>query len=135
MLSDMTAPKDRTNMNRTPCSPANSILEGDLELAVQQQTLKKLVVAETPEGFYVVAQLKWAGNKEWYLTTRRERTKPRLFKDLKRLNDHLKEAYPTDSVEILRNQEVPEQGEPTPPETAVPQTKKKTKKTTKKGNQ
>lgn len=131
----MTAPKDRTNMNRTPCSPANSILEGDLELAVQQQTLKKLVVAETPEGFYVVAQLKWAGNKEWYLTTRRERTKPRLFKDLKRLNDHLKEAYPTDSVEILRNQEVPEQGEPTPPETAVPQTTKKTKKTTKKGNQ
>ena len=60
MLSDMTAPNDRTHMNRTPCSPANSILEGDLELAAQQQTLKKLIVAETPEGFYVVAQLKWA---------------------------------------------------------------------------
>jgi uncharacterized protein with von Willebrand factor type A (vWA) domain len=134
MLSDMTAPKDRTNMNRTPCSPANSILEGDLELAVQQQTLKKLVVAETPEGFYVVAQLKWAGNKEWYLTTRRERTKPRLFKDLKRLNDQLKAAYPTDSVEILRNQVVPEQGKATHPASALPQTEEKAKKTTKKGN-
>lgn len=125
-------------MNRTPCSPANSILEGDLELAVQQQTLKKLTIAETPDGFYVVAQLKWAGNKEWYLTTRRERDQPRLFKDLKRLNDHLKTAYPTDSVEILRNQQLPPQGEPAAPVAApvtpIPQPEKKTKKMTKKGN-
>lgn len=131
----MTAPTDRTHMNRTPCSPANSILEGDLELAVQQQTLKKLTIAETPDGFYVVAQLKWAGNKEWYLTTRREREQPRLFKDLKRLNDHLKTAYPTDSVEILRNQQLPPQGETATPETVEPQQpEKKPKKTTKKGN-
>lgn len=101
-------------MNRIPCSPANSVLEGDLELAVQQQTLKKIQVAETPEGFFVIAQLKWAGNKEWYLTTRRERTKPRLFKDLRRLNDLLKVAYHTDTVEILRNQTVPEPGEQPP---------------------
>lgn len=98
-------------MNRIPCSPANSILEGDLELAVQQQTLKKLSIAETSDGFYVIVQLKWAGNKEWYLTTRRERTQPRLFKDLKRLNDHLKADYPTDSIEIIRNQKMPEAGE------------------------
>lgn len=121
-------------MNRTPCSPANSILEGDLELAVQQQTLKKLTIAETPDGFYVIAQLKWAGNKEWYLTTRREREQPRLFKDLKRLNDHLKTAYPTDSVEILRNQELPAQGEPVAPVTTVSQAKKKGKNSTKKGD-
>lgn len=106
----MTAPNDRASMNRTPCSPANSILEGDLELAVQQETIKKLIVAETPEGFYVVVQLKWAGTKEWYLTTRRERTRPKLFKDLKRLNDHLKETYPTDKFELLRNQKVPARG-------------------------
>lgn len=107
----MTAHNDKASMNRTPCSPANSILEGDLELAVQQETLKKLIVAETPEGFYVVVQLKWAGTKDWYLTTRRERTKPKLFKDLKRLNDHLKETYPTDRFELLRNQKVPARGE------------------------
>lgn len=121
-------------MNRTPCSPANSILEGDLDLAVQQETLKKLIVAETPEGFYVVAQLKWAGNKEWYLTTRRERTKPKLFKDLKRLNDHLKEAYPTDSFELLRNQTVPEKGEQQAPITPAEPETTKGKRTTKKGD-
>lgn len=97
-------------MHRLPCGPSNSLLEGDLELAIRQETLKKLTVAETESGFYVIAQLKWADSKEWYLTTRRERTKPRLFKDLKRLNDHLKTAYPTNSVEILRNQLVPEPG-------------------------
>lgn len=95
-------------MQRTPCGPGNSLLEGDLELAIKQESLKKLTVAETVHGFYVIAQLKWAGNKEWYLTTRRDRTKPRLFKDLKRLNDHLKVAYPTDSIEILRNEVIPE---------------------------
>lgn len=95
-----------------PCSPANSVLEGDLEFAIQQETLKKLVVAETPEGYYVVAEFKWA-DKEWYLTTRRERSQPKLFKDLNRLNDHLKTAYPTDSIEILRNQKLP------PPEAAT----------------
>lgn len=97
-------------MNRIPCSPANSLLESDLEVAVSQQTLNTLVIAETPQGFYVMAQLKWAGNKQWYLTTRRERMQPRLFKDLNRLNELLKTAYPTDSVEILRKQFLPPPG-------------------------
>jgi hypothetical protein len=100
-------------MTLTPCSPANSVLEGDLELAVQQDTLTKLSIAETPDGFFVIARLRWADNKDWYLTTRRERTRPRLFKDLNRLNDFLRESYPTDSVELLRNQQLPQPGEPT----------------------
>lgn len=98
-------------MNRTPCSPANSILEFDLEMAVKQQTLKKLTIAEIAEGFYIIAQFKWAMGKEWYLATRRERYQPRIFKDLNRLNDHLKMICPTDMVEILRNQELPAKGE------------------------
>lgn len=93
-----------------PCSPANSVLEGDLELAVQQGTLKKLVIAEIDSGYYVTAQLKWSGSKEWYLTTRRERFQPRVFKDLRRLNDLLRESIPTDSVEILRYQKLPPKG-------------------------
>lgn len=124
----MVAPKNRKNMNRIPCSPANSILEGDLELATQQQTLKKLAVAETPDGFYIIAQFKWAGNKEWYLTTRRKRNKPKLFKDLKRLNNHLRVAYPTDRVEILRDQKVPEKGELSPGVNSAPQERRKVKK-------
>lgn len=99
-------------MNLTPCGPANSLLEGDLELAVQQHTLTQLSIAETPEGFYVIARLRWADSKDWYLTTRRERTRPRLFKDLNRLNEFLRESYPTERVELLRNQQFPLSAEP-----------------------
>lgn len=99
-------------MNLLPCSSENSILEGDLELAVLQKTLEKLKIMETPEGFFVVVNLKWAKGKDWYLTTRRERNTPKLFKDLKRLNDHLREAYPTEVVELYRNQQVPDNETP-----------------------
>lgn len=102
---------NKLKMKRTPCSTDNSILGNELEQAVRHQTVKKIVVAETPNGFFVVSRFTWAENKDWYLTTRRERRKPRLFKDLQRLNEYLKEYYPTDSIEILRNQEIPEQEE------------------------
>mgnify|MGYP000055662855 CR=1 FL=1 len=95
-------------MNLTPCGPSNSVLESDLELAVTQQTLTKLSIAETADGFFVVARLHWSSEKDWYLTTRRERNRPRLFKDLNRLNDFLRAAYPTDTVELVRNQRLPD---------------------------
>ncbi|QGG78963.1 hypothetical protein [Pseudomonas syringae] len=119
-------------MMPTPCSPANSILEGDLELAASHGIIQKLNVMETPAGFYVsalfadkthvlkrykgsglpewfyvIAQLLSEPGKEWYLTTRRDRESPKIFKDLNRLNDHLKEFYPTDSFELIRNRDVP----------------------------
>ncbi len=94
-------------MNLSPCSLANSILEGDLELAAKQQTIHKLIVMETPEGFYVIAKFLWAKDKEWYLTTRRNRSEPRLYKDLIRLNNNMKEIYPTIGFELLRKQKMP----------------------------
>lgn len=97
-------------MSLTPCSAATSMLEADLELAVEQRTLTKLAIAETADGFYVLAQVSWAADKDWYLTTRRDRTRPRLFKDLNRLNDLLRESYPTARVELLRNQDLPVPG-------------------------
>lgn len=97
-------------MNLSACSPENSILEGDLELAVLQETIDQIQVMETPVGFYVVVLLKWAEGKQWYLTTRRDRHTPKVFKDLKRLNDHLRELYPTDSFVLFRNMELPPQG-------------------------
>lgn len=97
-------------MNLTPCSAATSMLEADLELATEQQTLTKLTIAETAGGFYVVARVRWAADKDWYLTTRRDRTRPRLFKDLHKLNDLLRESYPTARVELLRNQDLPAPG-------------------------
>ncbi|RMP06152.1 hypothetical protein ALQ30_200603 [Pseudomonas syringae pv. persicae] len=121
-------------MKAIPCSPANSILEVDLELAATHGIIRKLSIMETPVGFYVSVQffdkkyvldryryqfsafLEWPlvvqqllsePGKEWYLTTRRDRESPKIFKDLNRLNDHLKEFYPTDSFELFRNSEVP----------------------------
>lgn len=98
---------DRTPMNLLPCSLASSILEGDLELAAQQQTLDKLIVMETPGGFYVIARFLWAKDRDWYLTTRRKRTEPRLYKDLIRLNKNMKEIFPTVGFELLRDQDMP----------------------------
>jgi hypothetical protein len=131
----MAPQKDRTHMNLLPCSLASSILEGDLELAAQQQTLDKLIVMETPEGFYVIARFLWAKGKDWYLTTRRNRTEPRLYKDLIRLNKNMKEIFPTIGFELLRNQHMPpaEVEEPVQTLTANPgKAKKPTKRTPKK---
>ena len=94
-------------MNLLPCSQATSILEGDLELAAQQETLDKLFAMETPEGFYVIARFIWAKEKDWYLTSRRHRTKPRVYKDLTRLNKYIKEIFPSIGFEVLRNQDMP----------------------------
>ena len=129
-------------MKRQPCEPSNSILEGDLELAAKHNIIEKLKVMETkigfylvaefadksnvldkhkrtglPDWFYIIAQLLSEPGKEWYLTTRRDRTVPKVFKDLKRMNDHLKEAYPTESFVLIRDQDFP----------GVPKTKTSTK--------
>lgn len=101
-------------MNLTTCGPSNSVLESDLELAVVQGTLTKLSIVETSHGFFVVARLHWSSDKDWYLTTRRERYRPRLFKDLNRLNDFLRETCPTDAVELVRNQSFPEPSDSPP---------------------
>lgn len=110
-MKEMAKSSEFLDVLRAPCGRSNSLLEEDLDRAVQQQTLTKITLAETDEGFYVVVRLKWAEDKDWYLCTRRDRTRPRLFKDLNRLNEHLKAAYPTQSIELLRNQEMPEAGQ------------------------
>lgn len=94
-------------MTLIPCSPANSILESELSLAVQQETLTHLQVMEVEEGFFVMVRLVWSSEKDWYLTTRRDRHNPKLFKDLKRLNEHLKKEYPTNCFRLLRYQTLP----------------------------
>ena len=56
-------------MQLQTCSTENSILEADLGNAVLQRTLDKLKVMETDDGFYVVVQVRWAGDKDWYLNS------------------------------------------------------------------
>ncbi|MEA5249888.1 hypothetical protein [Xanthomonas fragariae] len=128
----MTDKDGERRMKRQPCSSSNSVLEGDLELAAQYNIIDQLKVLETDMGFYVVAifadkvkilevhknkglpdwfyilsQLLAEPGKEWYLTTRRDRESPRLFKDLKRLNEYLQEKDPRDGFTLIRNQELP----------------------------
>ncbi|WP_108610809.1 hypothetical protein [Aminobacter sp. MSH1] len=121
-----------TNMARPLCNARNSVLETELELAAKLELIATLAINETPLGYYVTAMfakspkaqrkvheigLKNAAqtidelvsdeNKIWYLTTRRERNSPRLHKHLGRLNDFMRERYPTDIVLLLRNQAWP----------------------------
>lgn len=121
-----------TNMARPPCNAHNSVLETDLELAAKLDVIATLAINETDLGYYVTATfaksqkalrkvqeigLKTAAQtidelisdetKVWYLTTRRERNSPRVHKHLGRLNDFMRERYPTDMVLLMRNQTWP----------------------------
>ncbi|MGS0550504.1 hypothetical protein [Xanthomonas oryzae] len=121
-----------------PCTLSNSVLESELELAAKYNIVHNIKVFETPTGFYVtakfadrtgdffeqikpmgvpewyyvLAQLLGEPGKEWYLTTRRKRDRPRMFKDLKRLNDLLLEKDPKDGFTLLRNQGLPGEARP-----------------------
>lgn len=92
------------------CSPTNSIIEKELQIAAEQNTIKTITVMEVGENFYLVIEFLWAEGRQWYLSTRRDRNKPKVFKDLSRLNNHLKTEYPTESFTLLRNQALPPQG-------------------------
>lgn len=89
-----------------PCGKLNSFLDTDLQLYLQQQTLSRLRVMETDVGFYVVAEFVWSKDKIWYLTTLRNRTQPKIYKDLRRLNGVLKKAG-VQNFDFLHNQSLP----------------------------
>lgn len=88
------------------CEKSNSFLDTDLQLYLQQQTLSRLKVMETEVGFYVIAQFVWSKDKIWYLTTLKNRTQPKIYKDLRRLHGVLKKAG-VQSFDFLHNQSLP----------------------------
>jgi len=117
-------------MKYPPCSPANSVLEGDLQLAVKHKIIERITVVEiaggfsvviefagtpdtikqhrqagVPDWFHILVQLLASPGKQWYLTTRRNRTSPRLFKDLSRLNDYLRQTCPDNGFTLVRTQQ------------------------------
>lgn len=94
-------------MKLQPCTTNNSLLSADLSNAAIQQTLEKISVMETPSGFYVIVQIKWSGSKDWYLSTRRNRKEPKVFMDLKRLNEYLLEICPSTGFELIRKMDLP----------------------------
>lgn len=99
------------------------------------KAISKIKVMETPVGFYVVVGLKASQGNEWYLTTRRDRYTPKVFKDLTRLNDHLREAYPTSKFELFRDQQLPPRQDDAEPPKNSKVAPKKPRNTTKKGGE
>lgn len=83
--------------------PDFSISEVVLEESNKQGFIEELIINEFDLGFFVTAKLTWSGEKVWTLTTRREKDKARVFKDLTRLNEFLKEKINTKEVKIIRN--------------------------------
>lgn len=82
--------------------PDFSIVETVIENSHKHNYVYDLSIHEIDEGFYITVRLTWSGSKIWYLTTRRDRYTPRIFKSLSRLNDYLKEKLYTHEVKLIR---------------------------------
>lgn len=82
--------------------PDYALTENVIETSHKQDFITKLVIHEIDDGFYITVKLTWSGEKIWYLTTRRDKHSPRIFKSLSRLNDYLKEKVYTKELKIVR---------------------------------
>lgn len=82
--------------------PDFSITENIIEAAQKQKFITDLAINEIEGGFYITVKFTWSGEKKWYLTTRRDRDCPRIFKSLSRLNEYLKEKVYTNELKIVR---------------------------------
>lgn len=98
-------------MNLPQCAKGTGIQEGELHDAAMQRRVRRIRVMETPDGFYVVVELRsfadGEGVAEWFLCTRRNQKRPKLFSRLERLNTRLKEMCPGVGFELFRTR--PEQ--------------------------
>jgi hypothetical protein len=92
------------------CTPANSVTENDLKIGDQQRFLKGFYVMETPTGFYIVAKMH---GRNWYVVTRRNRAQPRMYQNLHRLNESLREQFPNMGYELIRDRAMPAPDAPT----------------------
>jgi len=90
-------------------NPLDSVPERVLKDSAMKNTLIKLKVMETDEGhYYVIAKFIWSKD-EFFIRSRRNKKSPKIFKNLQRLNSHLKkEISPDVGFELLRHQTLPE---------------------------
>ena len=99
-------PPEKYGYEMLRCGPSSSLDYLDLEAYDKRGEIQQLYVYETSVGFYVCARLTIA-KKLWYLTTQRDRYTPYIFKDLHRLNDHLRKHWPKQSFVLCRDQKLP----------------------------
>lgn len=84
-------------------NPELAVTENVLETSQTQGFITELVIHEANEGFYITVKFTWSADKIWYLTTRREKETPRIFRSLSRLNEYLKEKVYTKELKIVRS--------------------------------
>ena len=94
------------------CELANSVLEPDLREAAVQGVIADIEILETrcaadvAPAYFVTVRMHWSGKKTWYLTTRRRRDRPRLFKQIAVLLELLRDIAP-DPITLRRDVALP----------------------------
>lgn len=78
----------------TPWNPENAITEPDLELAAKKEAVKKFYITQCTEGFYITVRLNWRDD-DIHLATRRQRDRPKMFKSIGRLIEHIRKKFPS----------------------------------------
>lgn len=81
-------------MSIPDCDPADTIIQGDLDKAQAQNQVRRIKYVYTAEGGYLMFTLASNLDKEFYLATRRERTRPKIFVDQNALLANLYANFP-----------------------------------------
>jgi len=91
-----------------PVGHENTVTETEMRDYASRGMVTSTDVMQTPDGeYFVVLTLYGHRKKEWYLTTRRERTRPRMFQNLEKLNMLLCEIVDHPTLTIHRGVSVP----------------------------
>lgn len=135
-----TKPKGIWEPNQWPAE--NSVEDSNVATMALKGYVTEFNIIEHDVGlFYVTLRFNWRPDLV-HLSTRRNKTEPRLFKDLTRLIAHIKEKYPQiRTINLLLNRRVQKQAKENPgrraddakPALKTPRTQQTTsKKTTRK---
>lgn len=92
------------------CELSNSVLESELREAAIQDVIASVEILEAmtdvAPSYFVAVQMHWSGKKVWYLTTRRDRTRPRLFRQVSVVLELLR-SVSSASITLRLNNELP----------------------------
>lgn len=76
------------------CDPSDTILQVDLDKVKTSESVLKIKLVNTDEGSFLIFVLKSDPTRELFLTTRRDRTRPKVFVDQNLLLDDLRRSFP-----------------------------------------
>jgi len=97
------------------CELVNSVILPELRDAAAKGVIADVEILETQiagrgankaPSYFVAVRMHWSGDKTWYLTTRRHRSHPKLFRQLSVLLELLRDIAP-DPLTLHRDVELP----------------------------